>query len=1085
MAFNIDSWKDRIKQRFQNWQPRTTKLAVDSLYVTLAAAALWPVAQAYHQGEILAVMAMGQLLAGVGGNLLANVVQQVKDEADTAVQLQGVIAEKPAVIQELDTLLEGLDVLQQVQAELAQEDRIWFLETLQAELKALGNLNHFEATLAEGSALAYGDHAIAAAAGAVVVNGDVNGNINTGNTYIGVQNVMQNNEEAERLEKIRQRYLKRLGQQCNVLPLAAMGGDEGVHEEIGLDDVYIALDTQSRVPLEEEEKEKRKKESFSPRGEEDRVVTALEAATQERQLVLLGEPGGGKTTFVRQLVAKLAAVELGQPALPGWTPVMPILTTLRALGQHLSDVTLEEEPTPAQTQALLNAMRDQWREDLTALGAAALMEPLEDWLVDGKAILILDGLDEVADSMRGRIRAVVKAVRDEYGKDLRIIVTCRIRSYMGDAVLPGFATETLAPFSPEKIQTFIQGWYQAQVAMKRMTPAEAEDKAKDLSQAAVSDDLRDLAANPMLLTTMAIIHQREVGLPKERVRLYSLAVQVLLRRWQMRKGMAVSDDLAAILDNSQRIREILNRLGYEAHKLQEQQGAGSDLARRDILALLEDAEYLGDMGLAAEFLDYVDHRAGLLVGHGGSEVGQKPPTYSFPHRTFQEYLAGCWMVTGRKPARTYREHMKSSDYWYLPAELGSEELLYNNPQGRTLFLDLAYDLCPVTEPDGAANWRGVVWSGRMATLLPQPVIAADDDPDGGQAYLDRLLPRLVQVIGCSELPGGERAAAGRSLARWGDTRAQVMDVDQMPLGYIPPGSFLMGSSDTDKDARDNEKPQHEFNIDYGYWLAKYPVTNAQFTTFVEDGGYGNSAYWPEAAKVGNWQDGQFKGRWDDDPRSAPYNFGEPFSLGNHPVVGISWYEAIAFCRWLTQRWQGNVLLPKDWQVILPSEAEWEKGARGGLTVPEQALVKQVGEISRWEPNVTLVNNLCPNRVYPWGNGDEADQVDPNLANFESSGIGSSSAVGCFPNGISPYGLEEMAGNVFDWTCSREKSYPYVVDDGRELFQSDNDRFIVRGGYFGDDSSWVRCAFRYGVIPFIGSYNFGFRVVCVPISHSGR
>lgn len=1083
MTFNIDSWKARIKERFQNWRPRTTKLAVDSLYVTLAAATLWPVAEAYQQGELLAVMAMGQLLAGVGGNLLANVVQHVKDEADTAVQLKNILEQDNAVLQELDGLIDGLDVLQQVQGELAQEDKIWFLETLQKELEKLGNYNHFKATLSEGAALAYGNYALAMSAGAVFVEGDAEGDINTGDTHIGVQIVHQSNEEVVRLEKIRRRYLKRLIQKCNVVPLAALGGDEGLNEEIGLDKVYIALDIRPQVPLAEDERVKRQ-EIFSRRIQEDRALTALEAVTQQRQLVLLGEPGGGKTTFVRQLAARLAATELGKPAMPGWLAVIPILTSLRALGQCLSELSINEAPSPDQNQALLEVLRDQWRHDLAEMNAEALMDSLEDWLVDGTVILLLDGLDEVPEMTRSRIRAVVKAVQHAYGQDLRIIVTCRIRSYTNDAVLPGFATETLAPFSPEKIQEFIHGWYQAQIAMGRMIPSEAKNKIRDLSHAAVSRELRDLASNPMLLTTMAVIHQREVGLPKERVRLYSQAVQVLLRRWQMRKGMFISDKLASILDNSQRIREILNRLGFEAHKLQELKGAETDLARRDILALLETPQYLGDMSLASEFLDYVDHRAGLLVGQGGSEAGTKPSTYSFPHRTFQEYLTGCWMVTGRNPARTYRAYLKSSDYWYLAAELGSEELLYNNPQGRTLFLDLAYGLCPAADPESEADWRGVVWSGRMSTLLPQTVIEADDDPDGGQVYLARLFSRIEQAMRCSQLPWRDRAAAGLALAKLGDRRVQVMDVDRILLGYIPPGPFLMGSTDADEDVRDNEKPQHRLTIEYGYWLALFPVTNAQFATFVRERGYENSQYWTEASLTGIWQNGKIKGRYDHAARSVPCDFGEPFSLDNHPAVGITWYEAMAFCRWLTERWKSKSLLPDDWQVILPSEVEWEKGAKGGLTIPKQVTINQLHNINQWKPDVALVKNPRPGRIYPWGSTDETDLAELNRANYQGGRIDNSNAVGCFPNGISPYGLEEMVGNVFDWTRSHYKPYPCDSHGDGNGFQSDNDLYVLRGGYYNGDTTWLRCAFRYWEFPSYNKDVVGLRIACVPM-HSVR
>jgi formylglycine-generating enzyme required for sulfatase activity len=121
----------------------------------------------------------------------------------------------------------------------------------------------------------------------------------------------------------------------------------------------------------------------------------------------------------------------------------------------------------------------------------------------------------------------------------------------------------------------------------------------------------------------------------------------------------------------------------------------------------------------------------------------------------------------------------------------------------------------------------------------------------------------------------------------------------------------------------------QMELPYAYWLGQYPVSQAQYAQFVAAGGYGQAAYWSEAAERGYWRDGRFKGRFDSDWRTGPYPFGHPYNLPNHPVVGISWYEAIAFCRWLTERWQAEGWLPKEWQVQLPSEPEWEKGAKGG------------------------------------------------------------------------------------------------------------------------------------------------------------
>jgi len=155
---------------------------------------------------------------------------------------------------------------------------------------------------ARDGAIAQGAGATALGAGAVQVGGNVGGNVITGDN-----NTINPDPEKERLARARERYLRRLQQQCNVLPLAAMGGDEGVGEELSLEKVYVALDTTTRATLTEAEEKAR----FD---REDRPFTALEAATQERRLALLGDPGGGKSTFVRQLAAQTAAAALAGKA---------------------------------------------------------------------------------------------------------------------------------------------------------------------------------------------------------------------------------------------------------------------------------------------------------------------------------------------------------------------------------------------------------------------------------------------------------------------------------------------------------------------------------------------------------------------------------------------------------------------------------------------------------------------------------------------------------------------------------------------------------------------------------------------------
>ncbi|MCP5112698.1 MAG: formylglycine-generating enzyme family protein, partial [bacterium] len=190
----------------------------------------------------------------------------------------------------------------------------------------------------------------------------------------------------------------------------------------------------------------------------------------------------------------------------------------------------------------------------------------------------------------------------------------------------------------------------------------------------------------------------------------------------------------------------------------------------------------------------------------------------------------------------------------------------------------------------------------------------------------------------------------------------------------------------------------------------------------------------------------------------------------HPVVGVSWYEARAFCRWLACRGSFG----EGWSVDLPSELEWEKAARGGFEIPRKPTVEALGHLAGDEPEPPLGDNAKASRLYPWG-----DKIDSERANYHTTGVGSTSAVGCFPAGASPYGCEELSGNVWEWTRSQYRDYPYpeVPEERRQRETFDDAaRWVLRGGSFDNNHNNARCAARINNEPANRNNNVGFRVV---------
>ncbi|MFH1857924.1 MAG: hypothetical protein ABH845_03355, partial [Candidatus Omnitrophota bacterium] len=212
----------------------------------------------------------------------------------------------------------------------------------------------------------------------------------------------------------------------------------------------------------------------------------------------------------------------------------------------------------------------------------------------------------------------------------------------------------------------------------------------NLARAATGDsELQELASNPMLLTSMAIVHQQNRELPRKRAEVYAKAIEVLLIKCP-RAGEEVTPALADILARYPALMRAMHRLAFVAHESNEGRGDGkreaTDLPRMIALDQLE--QEFRDPHLAIEFLDYVDQRAGLLVGRGGGS-GDIPSTYAFVHRTFQEFLAGCELVI-RRGVKGIREKFKGGDHWYLAAQFGVEHCLFNEANGDIFGAEFAF-----------------------------------------------------------------------------------------------------------------------------------------------------------------------------------------------------------------------------------------------------------------------------------------------------------------------------------------------------------------------------------------------------------
>jgi formylglycine-generating enzyme required for sulfatase activity len=269
------------------------------------------------------------------------------------------------------------------------------------------------------------------------------------------------------------------------------------------------------------------------------------------------------------------------------------------------------------------------------------------------------------------------------------------------------------------------------------------------------------------------------------------------------------------------------------------------------------------------------------------------------------------------------------------------------------------------------------------------------------------------------------AAASIAAGAFATTASAVVDA---PVDFveIPAGPFMMGADrSTDPAAFENERwsaTEAQGTVDLPtFYIARHEVTVASFAEF---------------ARATQW-------KIDTRAVAAP---------PGHPVTLVSWPDALVYCRWLQKNLQGvhKTLASNGWQVTLPTEAQWEKAARG-----------------------------TDGRRYPWGNEPRTGVANfvggaPQLADGTTSVVPALAPVGFFKCPGCAYGLADMSGNVWEWTSSPYQPYPYTTSDDRTNLDADA-LWVIRGGHFGDDARMVRTTARTGADPGARRPFIGFRV----------
>jgi len=827
------------------------------------------------------------------------------------------------------------------------------------------------------------------------------------NNIIGDHNIVIHGGEKQDWEKF---YLNWLIEHCDRLDITAI--DEtcsGEAQKIRVSDVFTTLYLKDILRMPDQPvrdailKLGSQKDGMNRDEKKEQIpIKATEAVAHLKCVVILGGPGSGKSTLVNHIAAIVANKRLKH----GDSKPLPVMIILRKFAAWIP------KECKKGTQGLI---WEYLKKLLQEIGCGEdFLSSLKLEMNEKVGVIFFDGLDEVRESDEDKRSLILDAIQDfaVSFRKCRIVITCREYAYRP----PNKASENtvwrlpesqfpvvqLDVFRSEQIQKFISTWYML------TGKSNWDEKADNLYQT-VEDQphLKSLAESPLLLTLMAQVHGRDGELPEYRADLYKRAVNLLLADWEIRIDQETCRSKSGNVPNVDTMRSALERVALSAHEKQEKEKGDrtqcADISREDLREQL--ASGLGNsLDKAEKVIGYIQNRAGLLQEHGKR-------IFKFPHRTFQEFLAGTGILK-RSDWNEFLQARISRDLpWWQEVFLlaaGScrdqptmiyyliNELLLNDPDDKTAITS------------EIAKFAGLAARAMGETDFSEHVQLEQKSKRGKFSIIHERVQKWLKIAMTADkvLTPEERCDAGNALNWVGDPRFDperwYLPKDDDGFIEIPAGSFMMGSDKKrDKDALDREFPPHSVELS-AYSINRYPVTVAQFRVFVQETGYDAGS------------------KWSSDP-------------DNHPVRYVSWDDAVKYCEWLTEK--------LEMRIQLPTEAQWEYAARG-----------------------------TDGRIYPWG-----DEADPDKANYDDTGINTTSPVGCFPSGNRPCGISDMAGNVWEWCQDWYGEYTADAVTNPIGAGVGSDR-VLRGGSWYNFARHCRAALRNYRSPGRRYNSCGFRLV---------
>ena len=737
------------------------------------------------------------------------------------------------------------------------------------------------------------------------------------------------------------------------------------------------------------------------------LLQISETSTEPGRLVLLGEPGSGKTYTLGRIILELArrCEQDASAALPVFVP----------LGQWIRP----EKDAVAGLRAYVGRQLGE---------LADCYEPLRE---DKRLALLLDGLNEIPGGQRREKSAAIWALTRDAAFPL-VVVSCRIRDFEARDTRLELDTLTIEPLTPIKVRSFIRRylsasgrddgeakaeelfWYLAggerlgwlHQSWLRLGLSEADFWSKpdtpEISPSGLNRWLpwrrRHWQDHYENLRWYGVVRRKQLEDPRSLLKLaqkpFFLLMMVLLyvrhgteafrgNRSQL-FGRFVTDAIERV-DEPYRnkhagishpgrdgIEESLGRLAWAMQT----RAPGADKVQLALQAA--DAE-----ALLSQAQQELAQGAGLLEWRA---------TVRFTHQLIQEYFVALGMRDEILADRLSAAELWPKARWW--ARTGWEEaavfLAELQPQDPRLIVDWLKEAQPellvqCLNESGCADLGSELLADLKARWLPRVDPAREPTPEG----------RHGVAVALGTLNLDDRRGVG--------LRADGLpDIDWVE---IPAGEFLYGE----------DKAQRYLDA---FWMARYPITNAQYQAFIDAGGYREERWWQGLAA-------RIEATWSPE-----------WSQPNRPCETVSWYEAMAFCAWLSERLGAT--------IRLPTEQQWEKAARG-----------------------------IDGREYPWGDDYISGyaNINESLGNAGEHNLDQTTAVGLYPQGRSPYGILDLAGNVWEW-CLNKYEKPDDTSPGGEDWR------VLRGGSWYDVQDYARASYRTRYGPDNRYYDIGFRVCCL-------